>query len=244
MKKIRITRSVIPNLFTAMNMFCGFLSIINASNKEFILASWLIFIAAVFDALDGMVARLTKSSSALGVQLDSLSDVVSFGVAPSYLIYMTYLNQPQFGTLGIIISSFLMIAGGFRLARFNVQLVGFDKSYFSGVPIPLQAITIASFILVYYKGGAIEEPYAQFVIPMVILLSLLMVSTIKYDTLPKISKKEIRQKPFHFIFLILAIIALAVTEGKALFFLFIFIIGFGIIRYIFNIFKPDTTKRT
>lgn len=243
MKKIRITRSVIPNLFTAMNMFCGFLSIIQASSHEFILASWLIFIAAVFDALDGMVARLTKSSSALGVQLDSLSDVVSFGVAPSYLIYMTHLNQPQFGTLGIIISSLLMIAGGFRLARFNVQLVGFDKSYFSGVPIPLQAITIASFILVYYKGGAIEEPYSQMVIPLVILLSLLMVSTIKYDTLPKVTKKEIKQKPFHFLFIAIAIILLALTEGKALFFLFIFIIGFGIIRSIYNFFKPDTTKR-
>lgn len=240
MKKIRITRSVIPNLFTAMNMFCGFLSIINSGNQEFILASWLIFIAAIFDALDGMVARLTKSSSALGVQLDSLSDAVSFGVAPSYLIYKAYLCQPQFGTLGIIISSFLMIAGGFRLARFNVQLVGFDKDYFRGVPIPLQAITIASYIIVYYKGGELPEPYASYVIPLVIVLSLLMVSTIKYDTLPKVTKKTIKEKPFHFLFLILGLIALIITEGKALFLLFIFIIGFGILRYIYYFFRKQT----
>jgi CDP-diacylglycerol--serine O-phosphatidyltransferase len=237
MKKIRITRSVIPNLFTAMNMFCGFLSIANSGDKEFILASYLIIIAAVFDALDGVVARLTKSSSALGVQLDSLSDLVSFGVAPSYLIYKAYLYQPQFGTLGIIISSFLMIAGGFRLARFNVQLVGFNKEYFSGVPIPLQAITMASFVIVYYRPYGFVEGVEWMIIPLVIILSLLMVSTIKYDTLPKISIKEIKQKPFHFIFFLAAVVVFILTEGKAIFFLFIFIIAFGIIRYIYNLFK-------
>jgi CDP-diacylglycerol---serine O-phosphatidyltransferase len=242
MKNTKISRSAIPNLFTAMNMFCGFLSIINAGQGEFMMASYLIFIAAVFDALDGMVARLTKSSSALGVQLDSLSDAISFGAAPAYLIYKAYLCQPQFGTIGIVISSLLLIAGGFRLARFNVQLVGFDKDYFKGIPIPLSAISVASFILVYYKNGSFIEPYSSlfipswFVISLVIALSLLMVSTIKYDTLPKPNIKDIKKKPFYFWFFIVSIIALALTEGKAIFLLFIFIIAFGIIRYVYNLF--------
>ena len=130
MNRLRITPSVIPNMFTAMNMFCGFLSLINAASGEYIYACWLIIIAAVFDMLDGTMARLTKSSSALGVQLDSLSDLVSFGVAPAFLVYKTHLIN--YNAAGIVISSLLMIAGGLRLARFNVQLVGFNKSFFTG----------------------------------------------------------------------------------------------------------------
>ena len=126
--RLQITPSVIPNLFTAMNMFCGFLSIITASNGNYNYAAWLIIIAAVFDALDGLVARLTKSSSELGVELDSLSDIISFGCAPAFLLYATYFYQ--FDNIGVILSSLPLIAGGFRLARFNVQLVGLEKSFF------------------------------------------------------------------------------------------------------------------
>jgi len=146
--RFRVTRSVIPNLFTAMNLFAGFLSIINASQQNYQYAAWLIIIAAIFDALDGAVARLTKSSSELGVELDSLSDIVSFGAAPAFLIYKTYLNSYE--TIGVLIAASLVLAGGFRLARFNVQLVGFDKSFFTGLPIPISALTISSFILIYY----------------------------------------------------------------------------------------------
>ena len=151
MKKLRPTTSIIPNLFTSMNMFCGFLSIINASQGKFIYSAWLIIIAAIFDGLDGIVARLTNSSSALGVELDSLSDVVSFGAAPAYLIYATELFK--LNVFGVIISSLLMIAGGFRLARFNVQLVGFNKEFFKGLPIPTSALTIATFILTFIPDG-------------------------------------------------------------------------------------------
>ncbi len=229
----RIPRSVVPNLFTAMNMFAGFLSIINASQGKYKYAAWLIFIAAVFDALDGFMARLTKSSSALGVQLDSLSDLVSFGVAPAFLLYQTYLVQ--FNSWGVIISSLLMIAGGFRLARFNVQLVGFDKAYFKGLPIPSSAITVAGFVLAYYNtGSGYSEPYNQFVIPMVLLLSYIMVSKIKYDTLPKFTKQGIKEKPGSVIFVFISAIALIITKGNALFFIFVFMILFGIFRHIFN----------
>ena len=124
-----------------MNMFCGFLSIITASNGNYTYAAWLIFVAALFDALDGMVARLTNSSSELGVELDSLSDIVSFGAAPSFLLYSTYFKQ--FDAVGIVLSSLILIVGGFRLARFNIQLVGFEKSFFLGLPIPSAALTIA-----------------------------------------------------------------------------------------------------
>ncbi len=242
MKQIRITRSVIPNLFTAMNLFCGFFSIINASQQSYYYSAWLIIIAAIFDALDGIVARLTNSSSLLGVQLDSLSDIVSFGVAPAFLIYKTYLEN--FNSTGVIISSFLLIAGGFRLARFNVQLVGFDKSYFKGLPIPSSAITVASFILIYFNRiTGFQRPYSYFIIPLIFLLSFLMISTIKYDTLPKFSLKGLRTNPMVFIFLIIGVIIFVFTEGKALFYIFLFMILFGIFRHIFYIFSNKKNQK-
>ena len=232
MNRPRLTPSIIPNLFTAMNMFCGFLSVINASQHNFIYAAWLIIIASIFDALDGMMARLTNSSSELGVELDSLSDLVSFGLAPAFLIYQTYLHQ--FNSVGVVISSLLMIAGGFRLARFNVQLVGFDKSYFKGLPIPSSAITIAAFVLAYYnKGAGFSSPYADFIIPLVLVLSYLMVSKIRYETLPKFTTAGVKEKPFHFGFVVISGVILLITSGKALFFIFVFIILFGIFRHLF-----------
>jgi len=237
--RFRVTRSVIPNLFTAMNLFAGFLSIINASQQNYQYAAWLIIIAAIFDALDGAVARLTKSSSELGVELDSLSDAVSFGAAPAFLIYKTYLNSYE--TIGVLIAASLVLAGGFRLARFNVQLVGFDKSFFTGLPIPISALTISSFILSYYevpKGFA--SPYSEIIIPLVLLLSLLMVSRIKYDTIPKPTKKDLKENPILFLLIVAGIIAAIVTEGRAIFFIFVLFILFGIFRYILSLFIRRT----
>jgi len=236
MTKFRFTPSVIPNLFTAMNMFCGFFSIINTSQQKYFYAAWLIIIAAIFDLLDGLVARLTRSTSELGIELDSLSDIVSFGIAPAFLIYSVYLFQ--FEVWGILISSLLLITGGFRLARFNVQLIGFDKKFFKGLPIPTMAITLTSFILTFYREGErFSQFHAQLIIPLVILLSVLMVSKIKYDTLPAISIAGLKEKPFMSLFLLLALIAMIVTKGMALFYIFVFIIVMGIFRYIFSLSK-------
>lgn len=235
----RITRSVIPNLFTALNMFSGFLSIINASEHRFIYAAWLIIVAGIFDALDGLVARLTKSSSEIGVELDSLSDIVSFGAAPSFLMYSTYLKN--FNDWGIIISSLPLIAGGFRLARFNVQLVGFDKEYFKGLPIPSSAITLSAFVLAYFdSSNGYSQPYSYCIIPLILLLSFLMVSTIRYETIPRPTFSEIKRKPFHFLTVLILIMAMIISSGKALIYIFVFIILFGIFRHIYiKLFKSS-----
>jgi len=232
MNRPRLTPSVIPNLFTAINMFCGFLSILSASEGNFNYAAWLIFIAAIFDALDGLVARLTNSSSELGVELDSLSDIVSFGAAPSFLLYKTFFYSMN--TWGIIISALPLIAGGFRLARFNIQLVGFSKSFFLGLPIPSSALTIASFVLAFYNDGYLK-PISDFITPMILVLSFLMVSNIRYETLPKISLKSIKEKPFHFIFLIIAILLVVFMYKRGLFLVFVFMIVIGIFRHIYRL---------
>jgi CDP-diacylglycerol--serine O-phosphatidyltransferase len=237
MNRFRVTPSIIPNLFTAMNLFSGFFSIVSTSQGNFIYGGWLIIIAAIFDTLDGFMARLTKSSSELGIELDSLSDIVSFGVAPSFLIYSTYFYQ--FETSGIILSSLPLIAGGFRLARFNVQLVGFDKKFFTGLPIPSSALTIVTFILSFYSNG-FGQTEQHFILPMILLLSFLMVSRVKYDTIPKFSLHEIKVKPFLYIAYLIALIVLIIFRMNGLFFIFVFMIVFGIFRQLFKyLFKKN-----
>ena len=232
MNRPRLTPSVIPNLFTAMNMFCGFLSIISASEGNYNYAAWLIFVAALFDALDGMVARLTNSSSELGVELDSLSDIVSFGAAPSFLLYKTFFYSLD--TWGILISAAPLIAGGFRLARFNIQLVGFSKSFFLGLPIPSAALTIVSFILAFYENG-FAKPISDFITPLILVLSYLMVSNIRYEVIPKISFKTIKEKPFHFIFLLISVLLVIFLYTKGLFLVFVFMIVIGIFRHLYKL---------
>ena len=240
MNRPRLTRSVVPNLFTAINMFSGFLSIISTSDGNYNYAAWLIFIAAIFDALDGLVARLTNSSSELGIELDSLSDIISFGAAPSFLLYKTYFYS--FNTWGIIISSLPLIAGGFRLARYNIQLVGFEKSFFLGLPIPTSALTIASFVLAFFNNGY-KTPFSDFIIPMVLILAYLMISNIRYETLPKFTAKGIKEKPYHFIFLIASVLLLILLYKLGLFLVFVILILIGIFRHIYRLISSQTNSR-
>jgi CDP-diacylglycerol--serine O-phosphatidyltransferase len=232
---MRVTRAVVPSLFTVLNMFCGFNSIIESSAGHFHSAAWFIFLAAAFDALDGVMARLTKSSSDFGVQIDSLSDVVSFGTAPAYLVYRLHLHT--LGPLGVLVSSLLMVFAGLRLARFNVQLVGFDKDHFVGLPTPASGLTIAAFVLQYAREGALDSIFldarAATALPWICAaLALLMVSKVKYDTLPKINRRSLKREPWKFIFLGLAVVVVALTGGSALLPLFALFIALGVLRYI------------
>ncbi len=231
-RNLHISRAVIPSFFTILNMFSGFMSILSSANKDYISAAWLIVLAAIFDSLDGMMARLTKSSSEFGVELDSLSDLVSFGVAPSFMVYQ--LGLRSLGPLGTLSSAMIMVFGGLRLARFNVQLVGFAKSFFKGLPIPSSAITISSFVLLYYDSslGMLNETAASFLPVLAVALSLLMVSTVRYDTIPKLSKRGLRAHPLKFLVFLVGLVIAIVTLGKALFWLFLLYIVGGLIRWV------------
>jgi CDP-diacylglycerol--serine O-phosphatidyltransferase len=225
---MRITRAVVPSLFTILNAFCGFLSIISANEGKIHRAAYLIILAAVFDALDGIMARLTKTSSKFGVELDSLADVISFGVAPSVLVYQTSLHQ--YGVLGYIVSAFPLAFGAIRLARFNVQLVGFDKDYFNGLPIPHQAITVSAFFLRYYETTGFESWADNALFALIVVLGFLMVSRIKYDTLPKFNKQTWRTHKLKSSMFILAGVALAVSAGAWLFEILMVFVAFGVLR--------------
>lgn len=232
MNKNLFQKSFIANTVTALNAVCGFISIVFASQGEFRLASIMIIAAASFDLLDGIIARLLNTSSRFGVELDSLSDVVSFGAAPAFLIYKSHMFQ--LGGLGILLSSCLLVFGALRLARFNIQVENLNtKADFKGLPIPLSAITISLFVLSFFRNGIIIEPFNKIIIPLVILLSLLMVSKIRYNALPKLRKKDIKQKIYLFAILIVALILAIVTNGEILFYIFIGIVLFGIFRKIY-----------
>jgi len=235
MKKINLSKSIFPNFATSLNVLSGFLSIVYASQNNFHLAAVFIFIAAFFDLIDGLIARLTKTSSQFGVELDSLADVVSFGAAPSFLLYKTYFLD--FGIWGIIISSSLLIFGAFRLARFNVQLEDISKKLdFTGLPIPVQAITIASIVLFFFNGVSFAKIFESLLIPIVILLSFLMVSNIRYNALPKLKYLSMFYRIIVIVASLLALIGIYFTDGVAIFYYLSLNILWGIIRHLFNLF--------
>ncbi len=222
MKKIRVTRSIIPNLLTLGNIFSGFTAIIFISNYDFTNATLYIFMAAVFDVLDGIVARLLNATSEIGAELDSLCDAVSFGVAPSFMIYKAFFFQ--YGNLGIILASLPALAGVLRLARFNVQLVTFeDKLYFKGMPIPAAALTIVSFVIFYLQKNILDKLTLDIIaFVIIVLVPLAMTSTFKFYNLPRPNKEALKQRPALFIFLIIAIILVIITKGYAIFPVMIF----------------------
>jgi CDP-diacylglycerol---serine O-phosphatidyltransferase len=229
---MKITRAVVPSLFTVLNMFCGFLSIVNSSEGQFDVAAWFIILGGIFDSLDGVMARITKSSSEFGVEFDSLSDVVTFGAAPAFLVYRLHLYQLE--GIGLIISSLLVIFGGIRLARFNVQLVGFEKEYFTGLPIPASALTIVAFVLSFRdEVFGLRGVAADILAPMVVVVSLLMVSKVKYDTLPKFSKREFKKHPIRIISFAAAVLVLIFSRGRTLFYICVVFLLFGIFRYLY-----------
>jgi CDP-diacylglycerol--serine O-phosphatidyltransferase len=203
------------------NLLCGFLSIMAAHNGNLARAAWLIILAAFMDALDGRVARLARSTSKFGQELDSLADIVSFGVAPAFLTLIAVLNDFD-AYIGWVVAVFFIMTGAFRLARYNVISDPHRKTRYLGLPIPTAAVTIASYIILCMKYFQ-EVQYPEFFVTMVIALSGLMVSTVAYDTLPeKFDTTENRLKALGvFVFLVAVVVKprMMIFPGVALYIL-------------------------
>jgi CDP-diacylglycerol--serine O-phosphatidyltransferase len=193
----RIPPGAVPSAFTLGNLLSGFFSLVYASEGNLDFAAWLIVVAGLFDLLDGMVARVVGSSSAFGVELDSLCDVVSFGAAPSFLLYQ--MGLAQMGLFGVLIASLPLLCGAVRLARFNTYTeVGEKKDYFVGLPIPAQAGTIVAFILTFEDDSwftGLERGRLSILIPLTVLLSVLMVSPVRFLALPQPNRASIKRYP-------------------------------------------------
>lgn len=222
-----VTKKFVPSLFTILNAFCGFMSIVNSANGYYKQACAFIVYAAIFDVLDGLVARILKSSSDFGVELDSLSDIISFGAAPSFLLYAVHFKD--YNSYGMIVSSMILIFSAIRLAKFNISLVGFEKDRFTGLPTPATAITVITYV--YFYHNEVFNPHLSNIFINIITfgLSLLMVSRFKYPAFPKLSANSVRKNPFTFFIIIIAIIVSIATKGYAIFIICVLFILGGIV---------------
>jgi CDP-diacylglycerol--serine O-phosphatidyltransferase len=169
---------LIPNLITTASLFSGFYAIVSSINGRFEPAALAILAAMVLDGLDGRLARLTHTTSGFGIQYDSLSDLVAFGVAPALLIYLWALKD--FGRFGWVAAFLFVACGALRLARFNVQTGSIDPRYFNGLPIPAAAAFVATGVLFYLRLGDWVSLRHVSVLVTIYVLSFLMVSNLKF----------------------------------------------------------------
>jgi len=176
---------LLPNLLTTGGLFAGFFAVVASMNGQFEQAAIAIFIAMIMDGLDGRVARMTNTQSAFGAEYDSMADIVSFGVAPSLVIYnYALVSQGKLGWL----AAFVFVAGGaLRLARFNTQLGSADKRYFQGLAIPSAAAIIAGFVWLGVDLELDGKGYGLWISIMTMVLGLLMVSNFRYYSFKEVN---------------------------------------------------------
>lgn len=172
---------LLPNFLTTCGLFAGFYAIIATIDGSYQTAAICILVAHVFDGLDGRVARLTKSTSRFGIEYDSLSDVIAFGVAPGILVYKWALEP--WGHWGWLAASLYVACGALRLARFNVMAETTPKRGFVGLPIPAAADAIASIVLLYYFFGGEGATHKHVILlGLIYVLAGLMVSNVSYQS--------------------------------------------------------------
>lgn len=213
---------LLPNLFTTGALFSGFYAVIASMNGHFENAAIAIFVAMVFDGLDGRVARMTNTSSAFGAEYDSLSDMVSFGVAPSLVAFNWVLAD--IGKLGWF-AAFIYVAGAaLRLARFNTQIGSVDKRYFIGLPSPAAAAAVAGLVWAAVEYGIEGGPYAYLVALYVAAIGILMVSNVLYYSFKDVDFKG--KVPF--IILSAIVLGLAVISINPPTFLWLLLLGYAL----------------
>jgi CDP-diacylglycerol---serine O-phosphatidyltransferase len=181
--------AILPSLFTTGNLFVGFWAVIKSIHGEYADAAVLIGWAIVLDLLDGRIARLTNTTSEFGGELDSLADVISFGVAPAVLAYTWgFSSLPRVGWLAAFL---FVVCGALRLARFNVQRHAVDGRYFVGLPIPAAAAQVAAWVNLMSEPLT-ARPHAAVAVALVVILAFLMVSTLRYHSFKKLDLRTRR----------------------------------------------------
>jgi len=221
---------LIPNIVTSCSMFLGFFSIVRAIRGDFKVAAFAIIFASIFDAIDGRVARFTGGVSSFGEQYDSLSDAISFGVAPAILMFVWSLNT--FGRLGWLASFLFMACGALRLARFNVQKGSVEKNFFQGLPIPVAACMVSSSVLLFQEMNIVAARN-YYMLALTFFLGALMVSNLRYKNFKNASQD--RKKSF--LTLVGAVIVIAVIAQNPEVNLFFLILLYIILGVVANIFK-------
>lgn len=241
-KRRKAAMHLIPNLFTTGNLFCGVFAILSVFNGHYLEAAIAILVAMIFDVLDGKSARLTNSTSQFGLEYDSLSDVVSFGVAPGLLIYSWALSGQ--GTFGVAVMFAYVAMGAVRLARFNSTVALADGKYFTGLAIPAAAGVVASLVVFDHyllKMGGDVRPIV--VLLMTLALSFLMVSTIKYRSFKELKFKGHRQITY-LVWGILTLMLVAAWPAVTLFVIFAGYALMGPVEKVFSLVAPAAGKKS
>ena len=194
-RRMRRAVVVVPSLFTLANLFFGIWSIVLAAQGDYYRASWWIVIAGVLDMMDGLSARVSKTGSRFGAELDSLTDLVSFGVAPAMLLYFLHFSEQ--GPFAWIFGYGFVVCVALRLARFNLNVVpDAPKSVFTGLPSPAAGMTLATYYPFtqtdVFRTQLAGMPWNQILIFLVIALSLAMVSNVQYAKLPRVGFRSVR----------------------------------------------------
>ena len=224
---------VMPSAFTLGNLFFGFWAIVSAFNGNFRWAGWFIVFAGILDMLDGRVARLSGTGTRFGAELDSLVDVISFGVAPALLMY--FLDFSNAGRFAWILCYIYVVAVALRLARFNVLSAGKPASgWFTGLPSPAAGMTLAVYYpfsqTSWYSGS---QAYLDFqregLVVLMLLLAVLMVSNVKYPKFPPIGIRS-RKGIFGLVVHVVILLGGLIVPEYFLFPLGLFYVGFGIVR--------------
>jgi CDP-diacylglycerol--serine O-phosphatidyltransferase len=231
---------LLPNTLTLCSMLLGFYSILSTLKGNYVYAAWAILFATIFDGLDGWVARLTNSTTKFGIELDSLSDLVSFGVAPAVMMYKWALAP--FGRIGWAAAFWFMACGALRLARYNVQMGSTESKSFTGMPIPGAATIIASLILFYHEMLDMPPGKNILILGLTVLLAFLMVSTLKYHGIKEIDFRQ--RKPFWILVAFVLGLTIIVMHPPISLFLFamIYLLG-GIIENIYLFYKKRREKQ-
>ncbi len=211
---------LLPNLMTTTALFAGFYAVIAGMNGQYEMGAIAIFVAMVFDGLDGRIARMTNSCSAFGAEYDSLADMISFGLAPALLMYQWALHD--FGKLGWIVAFIYTVAAALRLARFNTQVGVADKRYFQGLPSPVAAALLAAFVWMI-ETNEIDTNIAPYLaLGFTLVVGLMMVSNIRFESFKELTLKG--KVPF--VTLLLVVLVLSIIALKPAMILFILVMAY------------------
>jgi CDP-diacylglycerol--serine O-phosphatidyltransferase len=205
---------LLPNLFTTGNLFLGFFSIISATREKWEASALSIMLAAFSDGLDGRIARLTKTESRFGEEYDSMSDLVSFGVAPSLLMFFWALHEH--GRWGLFACFFYLTCAALRLTRFNVQKQNVEKRYFQGCPSPFAACTVASAVLFYEDVEKMHLYKDKYMLAIMWILAISMISTFRFRSFKDLHVKS--QKGFAY--LLVGLVMLVIIAERPELYLF------------------------
>lgn len=231
---------ILPNALTLCGMFCGFFAILSAVKGNYLIAAWGIMVANIFDGLDGWVARLTGSTTKFGIELDSLSDLVAFGVAPSVTIYKWAISP--FGRVGFAAAFLFTACGALRLARYNIQMGSTESKAFTGMPIPGAASVLATLIIFYHELWEGPPQKNVYILILTIVLALLMVSTLKFHALKELDFKK--RKPFGILVAFVLAVGVIVIYPQVTLFIFAMVyLAEGLVENIFLLYRRQSRRK-